>query len=617
MRQIKAFTSFICSSFKGVRLPKGPFFPSALVLLKGTIFVVALTVGLSPVVSTGSSVQNYLLSLIYSDAPSIYGSAYQDGLVRFPEYRQWLAVGFSWPYPLIAAAIVLFSSFRSTVRDVFVSATIVSFLALTVTDVLYGYFSKTLSAGYVFENTIVNAIGGVGLGFVLVAMTIATNLIILNVFGPKMWRQVVAGIAVVLIGTCLNALVFYTAEFFYRPVPVKLDIVVGYPASGAIATRAHADKSDASKNGKDTARPFQLMPNSIDNSVIRWIGRGEKNNFNAQWFSKSQSAVFDAKIEFFADCFNEKINLNKSNPANAVHIKDVHSIELALSGWATFSTIDVGMVTGHLTTDFGPLSLFGLDQDADSKKITFTQFVQENASITILNSSPDLTFFVNAPMIVDTKKGITGSNRTLNFAVDGKSYSITADKPRIDAKVDTLTCASVEPKRALQDERTTIAGTYTYFGAVVTITKRTSSNSVYGTDDSRLKVSGGNGWATLTRSSENPASEQGALEFLAFKGNISTIDVDARPVPSRAIDEYNAFGDISGRLESDSKVRFSGTAKAFWKNGARVNPTKWERLDWNERLFIFAILVGIAGPVTGYIFVQIQKNSRLDWWDAY
>jgi hypothetical protein len=93
----------------------------------------------------------------------------------------------------------------------------------------------------------------------------------------------------------------------------------------------------------------------------------------------------------------------------------------------------------------------------------------------------------------------------------------------------------------------------------------------------------------------------------------TSLDIDDQSVTGRTIDDYTAFGELNGRFESSAKLRFTGRAKALWKNGGRVNPTKWERLSWEPRTAIIAAILALLGPLAGYIVMQIRKNSNIDW----
>jgi hypothetical protein len=572
---------------------------------------VPLSVSLSLVISTGPTIQSYLFSLIRSDAPSIYGSAYQDHLVKFPNLQQWLMTGLSWPFLLTAAAIVCFSLRRRGARQVFISSVLASFVALSIHDLLAGIFEHAISAAYLLENVVADAVGAALLALILMITLVAGNLCFVNLRGPSIWRQLVTGVAVLIVGVCLNSATFYFVEFFYRPVPVKLDVVLDYPVSGTIAAEANQNEAG---NAED--QPFRLFPPKIDDTVIHWISPDDENRFTAEWRLLSNAVAFDATIEFYADCFNDQIGTATSVQGHQVRIIGLNSLSLSLDpGASEFGTVSLAKMSGSLVTDFGTPTLFSLDIEAGSKRIKITEFVQKNALLKVRNDGRALGFYVNAPLMAAKEQGIAAKGRSLLIKVDGKSYSVEAEKPRAGKKFGELECKSLEPKGILKQERAIIAGASSYLGALVRIVRRPATNSVYGIEDNLLEVFGGNGWVSLTRPSEQAIgrSKRGKVELVAFKGNIASLDIDNQSKPGRPIDQYTAFGEFTGDFEDSAKVRFSGRALALWKNAARVNPTKWERLSWEQRLAILGAIFSVLGSVVGYIAMQIRKNINITW----
>jgi hypothetical protein len=158
-----------------------------------------------------------------------------------------------------------------------------------------------------------------------------------------------------------------------------------------------------------------------------------------------------------------------------------------------------------------------------------------------------------------------------------------------------------------------IAGSARYFGALFSITKRQSSSGVYGIEDNELTVRGGNGWVTLTRSEDASSGSQAAsLDFLSFEGSVVRFDIDGVPVSSQPIDQYHIFGDLTAQLDSPKNMRFVGKAKALWKNGVRLNPTKWEKLSWEPRLFLMSLIVSVLG-ISRYLATRLKENADIQW----
>jgi hypothetical protein len=589
------------------------------VLAAWILSTAAIIVSMSLIISTGPDVQNYAFSLIRSDASSIYGSAYQDSLIKFPEFRQWLMAGIQWPFLLTATAVVFFSLRRSGARQIFVSGILASSLALAVYDLLIGFIGKTLSDAYLLENVIADAVGGVLLAFILTALLTAGNLCVVHLRVPQAWCRLVAGLATIIVGVSLNSAAFYAAEFFYRPVPVKLDVVLDYPVGGTILS--DPDFAKDKKNSRDDTdepwRPFQLFPADIRDAVIQWNGPADDNRLTVEWSLLSQSILFDATIEFYADCVNDKIDSAASIQGHQVRVSDLRSLVVSLdNGAGEFGTFSRSRMSGSLTTDFGMSVFYSRDLESSSKKIKTTQFVDKNAVLTIRNIGNDLGFYINAPLMTSKgPQGIIASGRTLNIKVDGKSYFIEAEKPKLSKKIGELICRSLEPGGAVKQDQATIAGADSYWGALIRVTRRPGPTSVYGIEDNLLKVLGGNGWVSLIRPTEQATDRDkaGSANLISFKGNIASLDIDGLSVTGRPIDAYDAFGEFTGSFESSTKLRFSGRAQALWKNAERVNPTKWERLSWAQRLAIMGTIFSMLGSIVGYIAIQIRNDSDIDW----
>jgi hypothetical protein len=579
----------------------------------------AVIVSMSLVISTGANIQNYAFALIHSDASSIYGSAYQDSLIKFPELRQWLSEGIRWSFLFMATAIIFFSLRRSGSRQVFVSSILPSFLVLAVYDLLIGLIGKTLSDAYLFENVIADAVGGALLAFILTAVLIVGNLCLVHLPGRQVWRRLVAGFVTIIAGVSLNSAVFYAAEFFYSPVPVKLDVVLDYPVGGNIVSDPDAakDRKNSEEDSDEPLLPFRLFPANIDNAAIHWNSPTNETGFFVDWSLLSKPAVFDATIELYADCFSDKIDNATPVQSHQVRINNISSLNVSLdAGASEFGTFSRSQMSGGLVTDFGMSVLYSRDLELSSKRITTTQFVEKNATLVIKNTGRDLGFYVNATLLASKgQQGIIVSNRTLAVKIDGKSYFIEAEKPRGAKKIGELACRSLEPGGAVKQERATIAGADSFLGALIRVTKKQVPASIYGIEDNVLKVSGGNGWVSLTRPIEQAADQDkpGSVNFVSFKGNIASLDIDGRAVTGRPIDRYNAFGEFTGSFESSTKLRFSGRAQALWKNAERVNPTRWERLSWEQRLAIMGAIFSMLAPIVGYIAIQIRNDIDIDW----
>jgi hypothetical protein len=502
-----------------------------------------------------------------------------------------------------------------TTRGLFISGIIASFLSLIAYDFVIGAINRTFSASYVLENIIADTFGAAIIGFVLSTVAIAANLCFVHLYGSSAWRRSAAALVAILIGTLLNVAVFFVAEFFYRPVPVKIDIVLDQPVQGTIFYEENSTSDKTKVSGTSTerdkeSRPFQLFPRALDQAAVDWTSE----NLLVQWNSIATTSTFDAAIEFFADCSFGQINNAKSEEANIVRVSDVNDVSVSFDpGLSEFSTIDSTRISGRLAAAFkSPLS-FWIDRDPDTKQLKVTQLVDKNSVITIFDDERELAFYLYAPLAGDAEGSRIYSARTLHFIINGKTYLIEAAKPNVSAKNSPSPCRTLAPQGAIQKAQETIAGSESVFGVLIRINKRPTS--VYGAGDYELKLFGGTGWITLTgaEADEWRHGESGTVSFISFKGNIVSFDIDDSPTTPHPTDGYFAFGEMTGNLEGPTKIRISGTAKALWKNDARANPTKWERLRWEQRLYILGLTLTALGLILRVVITQIQKDHELQW----
>ncbi|MCK1526218.1 hypothetical protein IVB15_00160 [Bradyrhizobium sp. 182] len=579
-----------------------------------------LVVSLSFVVSTGPDIQNYVYALIRSDSPSIYGSAYQDTLARFPSLRQWLLSAFQWRFLAMSSAIVVLSFSRTGARNVFVAAVVASYVSLVACDLATGRLEGVTSAPYVLENLIADAAGAIVLAFVLVAIMMAGRGCYAHLRGPDVARGLAAAFVALILGICIGSTVFHTAEFLYRPIPVRLDAILDAPVNGVIGTKGVAAdghrKRRRAHHDEDRA-PFQIFPSQIENGLLRWNSPGEDNKFAVRWSKTAKSDRFDATIEFYADCFGDAMNTATSVERHRISIEDLTELSVSLDAGPTeFGTLDRAKTSGTMTTKFGSFAMYSIDLDSGSQRSKTTQFVDKDASIAVKSEGRSLGFYLNSVLASASDTGIVASGRTATITADGKTYSVQAAKPRGTSKtIGQLACRSVDAVGASKRDRVTIGGADAYLGFVVRVNKRFEPTSVYGVEESALDILGGNGWVSFLRpvGRKSSGDPSGSADFVAFEGNIASLDINKSSTTARPTDEYHALGEFVGSFEDAAKVRLSGIAKALWKNGGRENPTKWEKLGWEQRTAILTAIFSMLAALVGYVGKRIGNNVEIDW----
>ncbi|MGT2467426.1 hypothetical protein ACVOMV_24955 [Mesorhizobium atlanticum] len=299
--------------------------------------------------ATGPTFQTYLFALITSDSPAIYESAYQTDLIRFPSLADWFEAALYWPFLAASIAIVLFSfgtrSFRRTVELIAIS----SFLTLTAIDVTAALLSGSLSVNDIFQNVIANLVGGIVLGFVAATMLVAceyTARIFSGLAG-----NFAAGVTAVAFGVVLSTAAYYTFDLFYRPLPVRIAMVLGHPSHGSVITDAAAPDPDS----KSVEPRFSFVPETATNGYANW--RKGDGPMTVRWGALSTPAKFDAEVTLFGGCIDRSEIPKTTGEQNTYKLPNVRSLEF----W-----VDSGL---------WDLNVFGADKLPGTFKFSPQEFV--------------------------------------------------------------------------------------------------------------------------------------------------------------------------------------------------------------------------------------------------
>ena len=262
-----------------------------------TVIIASFALGLSFVLSTGPHLQTYVLALINSDEASIYGSAYQTSLVRFPTLVNWLLHAANWRMPLMAAIISIFSLRHLLPHKIAASAFASSFTVLTLNDLITAAFSHQMSLEYALSNIVVNAFGGIIISLLSIAIIAGCDSCFEYLLGPSMFRRACGALFAIAAGALISTCTFYAADLFYEPKPVQLDALVSPPVQGYLAQREQRDQPLASPEQNP---PFYLVQGDVEGGEAEWLSF--EGQLKAQWSSGSSDVPFTASIRLFDGC---------------------------------------------------------------------------------------------------------------------------------------------------------------------------------------------------------------------------------------------------------------------------------------------------------------------------
>lgn len=570
----------------------------------------ALSIGFWFVVGIGPTLQYYLFSFIRSETASIYGSAYQSSLAQFPTLESWLLSALYWPFLVVSLVIVCASLRRPTVRDIFFAAAISSFFALMSLDLVFALVSGSMRADFVFENLLANFFGSPILALIFIAIIFLGNICVERSAGPIIWRQLVASIVTILIGVSLCVTSYYAADLLYRPVPVQIDAIIDAPANGFIAGPKQDTHESKDEDGRE---PFFPIPTKLSSQTeLKWK-LGTDNPLSINWASAIGPSTFDVAIEVVADCVGDRIQILQQTDANVVRFRNATKLRISLDGeMGEFSTVGKNSLDGTLSLSGISLAMFSIDRSTDTKEIKTTLSTNEPMEILHKSNATEMIFHLNADLAKADGDKVVSADRTYQVEIDGVTYVIKGVGSGGSRKVGELNCRSLRNSMQAARGAPSVFVAQAFIGLRIRITRK--ADAPIQLPFSVLRIKGQGGWLELTQpGASNDMAGKGAVEYVGFKGNVSNLDAAGLTVPARSIDEFQAFGDFKGRFEDGTKIRLSGKAKAFWKNGARVNPTKWEQLSETVRLAVVgAVWAGLITMVT-FLWRIIGRNRKVDW----
>jgi hypothetical protein len=137
--------------------------------------VLPFSAALAIVLNVGPSFQYYIYALVGNSSPSLYDSAYPDGIAKFPPLNVWVS-NFDPGLTLIAfiAALVGFSAKSISYISSRIAAT--TLIGMFLMDAAVMLVKKTLSAEAVIQNLIADLLGSAFLyAFVSIAISIFRN----------------------------------------------------------------------------------------------------------------------------------------------------------------------------------------------------------------------------------------------------------------------------------------------------------------------------------------------------------------------------------------------------------------------------------------------------------
>jgi hypothetical protein len=580
-------------------------------------FVIPITLGISFIVSTGPQVQQYTLSFLNSDVPSIYGSVNDDKLVGFYDLGSWTSMGFHWLYLLISLPIAVAAIKSKKPRAQVWYCTVVCFAVLTAADIIYSLIDSSLTAKSLAQNLASNLVGsGVISIFILAFFSVAEVFYNFSPLSAPL-KKTLCSYIVSLFGIFLCCLTYYICDVFYNPLPSKVEIFFSSPAEWAVD---RLTPTEATKNPEDKSRKnekFSVMPNTAVSGLINWT------TFSPQTisiFPAPEETKYKIEVALLSGfCTPELIDkLKISKMAHA--FTEVKNASFGFDkGMSVFSLLKTSENQVKYSVDFSGKSVLNLSQNVKDKTIQITEFVSSEATLNMVNSSGSQDFLLTVPLAAEVADKFSFKSRVISIAIDNKKIKVQfdPDKRLQNKKDNACKIAIIGSESAITSglqQKVIDAG---LFGSVLVRVSRQEFPNSFGHEIEGIKAKSSGGWIQFTDLDPETLDRysMGDVAMVQVRGNVSDLIVDNVSIPTKQMTTYTAIGSIRLEYGDQGKIKASGTARGLWRDQSRMNETKWEKLTWEPKLALlsfFAVVFGLFWPL---VAKRLSRNRQFTWID--
>ena len=230
-------------------------------------------------VSLGPNLQFYFFAIIDPGSTSIYDSAFDGQMVRFPSLLDWLGGVLSIPVLIVSLAISSSIFKIKSPRKVHLRLVLSCFFSWCLVDVVIGILDEQTEVAYYLQCLLANLAGSVFLVLLMAGLFAVLDLYIKIFSCVDVVVKLTAALLLVALSFALCCTTYYVMAFLFKPLPVRLQLYSAYPASGYVRTIEDKKVKIASIGDPKTS----LLPNNSMSSgfYVVSIDKGVSFNFDA------------------------------------------------------------------------------------------------------------------------------------------------------------------------------------------------------------------------------------------------------------------------------------------------------------------------------------------------
>lgn len=561
------------------------------------------------VLSIGPQAQTYLFSLLNSQVPTVYGAVYQQALIQFPSLASWVGEALKWQVVAMGMFVAWFTTKNPEPRVLFWNTAWSSAAIQSCLDIVGALLWYELTIRWAVENLVANIIGGAVVAALAVATFAAADFAYKHApIGPVV-RGALSPLVLVLAGLLYCCGAYYVAGIFFEPLPARFDISMSAPSSGATALKS--GPSDVAL--KDHDRQFSFSPDDSINANVHWISPHGNTVVRTGTVGEELPSV---ELRAFGGCVNATEAQKVAAGTQAwLSTSNVSHFEIASDNGPTdFETAMPSQIKSKIKIDAGQVTMFSIDEEPSSKSLKVTQFVDKGASVD-MHSSRTAQFFLGLPLMSGDEKKMALKPRMLTLRIGPRTHFVRFWPPKsvraIPERTECRVLTDLNPPD--REDQTDIDPKDFLVGVLVTITRPADEKSM-SVEDLPIRITSSGGWMTLAglQAADLRAASLGRLSMLQARGNISDLLLDEVAQTSRQIETYTAVGDLQAQFVQ-GKFRVFGQARRLWKDQSRLNATKWEKLGWEQKSALLAMVVSTIGVLGAAIARRLRSNQQYGW----
>lgn len=563
---------------------------------------------LSFILSIGPTLQYALTGLLSSDSPSIYGTAFDEGLVAWPSISDWLKYGLDPLFLAISATAFFASCYARRFSEMLVILVIAIFMCLTANDILISLFSNREDAPNLAASIVSNFFGSLSIAVLMaIFLVLYEKIAKISYAFSETFIKICASFFLILFGILTSCAFYYISYYFYQPL--SADVLVTLKAPGAGSYLPSDERSLRSEHSE--VRSFSPLPEKVAGGGATLTS--PERSIPIAWKKLHSYPTYDATIQVYAGCGPQPNVADLPENGPKLHFKDVHVISAAFDSSGSSHLVIPKTKDNRFTFKDNQPNFFWIRRDKDQLSI---QLFSAGNGVLRNSLSEASTFYLDAMLLGRVGDATHFRPRTFAFLSDGKPYIVSFGASKKLSASSRESCRSVSFSASPLDAPKNPKQINLYpetvdIGVLVRIVPRIQEPvDVLFPSYAETLVKGVDGWLEIEGLPIDQFNESalGVASMLQLTGGVETFTVDGKVFDAGPSCDIQAFGKFYGMYRADATLRFRGSAKAIWKDGKRLNSTKWERLTTEAQL---AILGAIITFCLGFARIWRAIVSRL------